>query len=236
MIKRLVFATLALLAVVFCGCEAEQVTETDSSVESTEEYGGAVYTARTECEGGYILRDYTAYGLLLEERTYGNNGILKVQSVYGADGHITKQTNYNTKGEVDTETLYTVEGYGIIAETKDKNGNFKSKTRSEYNENDLLKYYAQYDGENKLIEDTNCIYDSNGTCIRIEKCEYFESFPIIMVNRSFDSVSGDLLREEIIQYTEDKVFELHEVYEYGEDTITLVEKYDEAGNPLPIEG
>jgi len=236
--KYIILFFLTLFVFSSAACEKEEQTYDQSGeIEESakQEYSGAIYTVRTEYEDGtYALRDYREDGIIFAERLYDGN-FLKSESFYGFDGQLEQQINYRQNGDVLTDTLYTVNGREVIAKGYDKNGAYTGKTVTSLNINDLVESVVVYNKDGVLNEEYFYGYDSQLRCIREESVSYENNIACVTVIQTLDPENGEVLLEETVQYTPFGAFVLHEVYEYRDDDIILVEKYDVNGNSLPIE-
>lgn len=233
--KKLCCAFLVvILSFALLCCDKEETTVSEAASEQAGEYSGAVYTVRVDREdGGYVLQDYREDGVLLEERLHYS--YLKSKSVYGADGNIKEVVVYYPSGEIVNRKVYTVEGFTLCESIYDKDGNYGGKTKTSYNEQELISSKAIYDQKDVLLSSTSYLYDEYGAISRKEMIDCIDGFPCVTTNQSFDG-NGEVITEEIVEYTEEGEFKLHEVYRFTEDDVVLEAKYDEMGNPLPIEG
>lgn len=237
--KKLAFLLcLAIFMLCFLACEDEtDTTESSQPVEesSEQEYSGTVYTTRVEHDDGtYAIHDYREDGTIAAEKLY--EGIaLKSESYYGRRGQIERQIDYNKNGTVYLEYRYTAKGKELIAKTYDKNGDCTGKNVNLYDSFDRLESVAVYNIDGQLNETDVYFYDVEGRHSKTESTTYDGDILRSVTTQFFDLANGAVLKEEAILYDVDGRFILHEVYEYRGDEIIIIEKYDENGNPLPID-
>ncbi len=233
--KLTVLLFLTLFVFSFCACKNEEEAPAQSEESSVQEYSGALYKSRIEYEDGtYTLRDYREDGTIAAEKLYGGT-FLKSESFYDRDGQIQRQINYKQNGDVLTDVLYTINGREVVAMGYDKDGTYTGQTVTTININGLVESVVILNKDGQLNEEHFYAYDTQLRLIKEENISYENDIPCSTVIQTLDPESGDVLREEAVQYTPFGTFLLHEVYEFKDDEIIIVEKYDENGNPLPIE-
>ncbi len=232
----LFFLTLFVFSSAACEKKEQTANQNEQTEESAkQEYSGAIYTARTEYEDGtYALRDYREDGVVAAERLFDGK-FLKSESFYDLDGQIERQINYKQNGDVLTDTLYTVNDREVVAKGYDSNGAYTGKTVTSFNLNDLVEGVVVYNKDGVLNEEHFYGYDSQLRLIRDEYVSYENDVPCSTIIQTLDPESGEVLREESVQYDASGMFLFHEVYEMHGDDVVVVEKYDQNGNSLPIE-